>query len=142
MNAIRRRMFRAAAALNNFVYRASGGRLMGRIKGIPVLLLTVAGRESGRPITTPVVYLEQSGRYVVSGSAGGQDSEPQWFRNLRATDRARIEVGRKRYDVDVKVLAGPERDEMWQQLVAFGDFFAGYQRKTSRVIGVAELSPR
>ena len=67
---VMRLVMRAGGALHLPVYRASGGRLMGRTSGMPVLLLTVAGRTTGTPHTTPLVYLDSGGRYVVTGSAG------------------------------------------------------------------------
>jgi len=57
MTNVQRLMMRAASGLNIRLYRASGGRLMGKIRGVPVLLLTVAGRKSGVEHTTPVSYL-------------------------------------------------------------------------------------
>ncbi len=39
------------------VYRSSGGRLLGRMGGQPVLLLQTAGRRSARTRATPVQYL-------------------------------------------------------------------------------------
>src|SRR5689334_21713959 len=80
-------LMRSMGALNVWLYRASGGRVMGRVRGYPVLLLTVAGRRTGVEHPTPVGYFEDNGRYVVTGSAGGSPSEPQWFRNLRHADR-------------------------------------------------------
>ena len=40
-------LIRAGRALNNGLYRATGGRLMGIVRGMPVLLLTVRGRKTG-----------------------------------------------------------------------------------------------
>ena len=46
------------------VYRASGGRAMGSpVRGVPVLLLTVAGCKSGVEHTA-VSYFEDAGRFV------------------------------------------------------------------------------
>jgi F420H(2)-dependent quinone reductase len=47
---VQRRLMHAAAALNVRAYRASGGRLLGQVQGVPVLLLTVAGRQSEIPL--------------------------------------------------------------------------------------------
>ncbi len=60
--------------------------------------LTVAGRRSGRPISTPVPPFEyKSALYLVSG--GG---ETQWVRNLRAAGegelRIRYEISEIRYE--------------------------------------------
>ena len=46
---VMRLVMRTGGALHLRVYRASGGRLMGRTSGMPVLLLTVAGRTTGHP---------------------------------------------------------------------------------------------
>ena len=41
--------------------------------GYPMYLLTVRGRKSGQPHTTPVVIVEQEGkRYLLSQIAGGE----------------------------------------------------------------------
>lgn len=61
--------------------------------GAPNILLTVRGRRSGRPRTTPLGMLELDGRRFVQASYG----EGGWVRNLRAageaiiTDRGRHE---------------------------------------------------
>jgi deazaflavin-dependent oxidoreductase (nitroreductase family) len=107
---------------------------------MPVLLLTVPGRKSGRPHTNPVVYLKSGESWVVTGSAGGMASEPQWFRNLRASDRAAIEVGASRLEVSVTIADAGQREDLWRQLVAVAPFFAGYQKKCERIIPMAILT--
>jgi deazaflavin-dependent oxidoreductase (nitroreductase family) len=133
--------WRAMSALNNALYRASGGRLMGKVKGVPVLLLTAPGRKTGAEHTTPVLYIEDNDRFVVTGSAGGAAAEPQWFRNLRNADRAVIEVGRRRIPVSVAVATPDEREVLWQRLLKVAPFFANYQTKTDREIPMAILTP-
>src|SRR5579859_3242756 len=58
--------------------------------GIPTgsrnILLTVRGRRSGRPRTTPVSMLELDGRRFVQASY----SEDGWVRNLRAAGQATL----------------------------------------------------
>jgi hypothetical protein len=39
------------------IYRLTGGRLLGRIAGVPVLLLTTRGRRTGEERTKPLLYL-------------------------------------------------------------------------------------
>ena len=41
---LRRFLIRAMSRTHGGVYRASGGRLLGRVAGMPVLLLTTTGR--------------------------------------------------------------------------------------------------
>jgi deazaflavin-dependent oxidoreductase (nitroreductase family) len=128
--------------MNSSLYRGTGGRWGGKLRGMPVLLITVPGRKTGVKHTNPVVYLEDDGRYVVTGSAGGSAAEPQWFRNLRRSDEAEIEVGRQRLAVSVEIPEGARRDLLWQQLVARAPFFANYQAKVTRQIPLAVLTPK
>jgi deazaflavin-dependent oxidoreductase (nitroreductase family) len=101
MNPIQRRAMRTGNALHVRIYRASRGRVAGKIKGMPILLLTVRGRRTDIPRTTPVGYQRDGGRWIVTGSGGGMRDEPQWFRNLRAADHAIAEIGGVTRDVTV-----------------------------------------
>lgn len=56
------------------LYRASGGRIGGAVRGTPVLLLTVAGRRSGTPHTVPVGFFEHDGGLLVVGSYNGSEA--------------------------------------------------------------------
>jgi deazaflavin-dependent oxidoreductase (nitroreductase family) len=142
MAKVLRTLGRAANALNNSLYRASGGLLMGRLRGMPVLLITVAGRKTGIMRTNPVMYLEDEGRYVVTGSGAGSAAEPQWFKNLRSSHEAEIEIGRRKLAVSLAIAAGEQRDMLWNKLVARAPFFADYQRKVERQIPMAILMPK
>jgi len=75
VNATQRAVMRRANALMVLLYRSSGGRLMGKAKGAPVLLLTAAGRRSGVPHTVPVAYLERGGSWVVTWSSPDRPAE-------------------------------------------------------------------
>lgn len=141
MNVVLKNAMKAAGAIHVGLYRSSRGRFGGRVKGMPILLLTVAGRTSGIRRTTPVVYLKDGDSWLVSGSAGGGRDEPQWFRNLRAADVARIEIAGAETDVAIEVADAEERERRWRQLTDVAPFFDGYQAKVDRVIPVAVLTP-
>ena len=144
MNPVVRRLMRAGNAAAVSLYRRSGGRVGGKARGgVPVLLLTVAGRRSGQPHTHPVGWFEHDGGWLVVGSGGGMAAEPQWFRNLRRAPTASVELGRERHDVAVRVLQGEERDRLWGEVViARVPSFAKYEAKTTRTIPIAHLTPR
>jgi deazaflavin-dependent oxidoreductase (nitroreductase family) len=109
---------------------------------MPILLLTVRGRRTDRPRTAPVGFLSHDGAWIVAGSAGGMDAEPQWFQNLRKTDQAIAEIGNVRRDVAVTVTEGRQRDALWHLLLTAYPFFAEYQNKAAREIPVAVLKER
>lgn len=130
---------RLANKLAVALYRRGVGRTA---KHRPVLLLTVAGRRTGDPHTVPVAYFEHDGGYLVAASAGGAKREPQWFRNVRAARQARVRVGDRDRDVEVRVPDPAERDRLWRDVVLReAPFFDGYERKSGRTIGVCLLTP-
>src|SRR5438067_782348 len=57
----------------------------------PMYLLTVRGRKSGQPRTTPIVLVEQDGRRYLVAPYGVVD----WVRNLRAAGEAILARGRR-----------------------------------------------
>ena len=83
-------MPRWVTRLHAWVYRRSGGRVLGRMGGQPVLLLQTTGRRSGRTRTTPVQYLADGDTFVVVASNAGAARPPAWYLNLRANPHARI----------------------------------------------------
>ena len=64
-------------------------------------LLTVAGRKSGQPRTTPVALLERDGHRWLSSPFG----EVNWVRNLRAAGKGMVGRGRKRRTVEAVELS-------------------------------------
>lgn len=80
-------------------------RAMSRI-GVPtgpVCVLTVPGRRTGKPRSTPVAPLSVNGRRFVV--AGLPDSD--WARNVRAAGQAWISRGRRREPVTLTEIADP-----------------------------------
>ena len=68
-------------------------------------LITIRGRKSGLPRTTPVAIIDVSGRRWVWAPWG----EAHWVRNLRATGRATIAVRGRREDVAASELDPTQR---------------------------------
>ena len=75
-------------AIHVFLYRRSAGRIGRRFRGADILLLTVAGRKSGRRRTTSLMYRVDSDDLIVAASNGGMDWAPSWWLNLRANPLA------------------------------------------------------
>ncbi len=60
------------------------------IAGLPNLALTVPGRKSGIPRTTPLLCVPHEGGWLVAGSYFGGPNVPLWVGNLRACEHAAI----------------------------------------------------
>jgi deazaflavin-dependent oxidoreductase (nitroreductase family) len=141
MSTLMKTLMSKANATHVALYRRTGGRHFNRIKGLPVCLLAVPGRKTGTPRTTPIVYFERAGSWLVVGSAGGAKADPQWFRNLRMADQATLEIGDRKHEVSVHITEGEERDALWVWVVEKAPFFDGYRKKSGRTIPIAVLTP-
>jgi deazaflavin-dependent oxidoreductase (nitroreductase family) len=120
-------------------FRANGGKVGGQFDGSPLLLLTTAGAKTGRPYTTPVMYLPDGDRLVVFASKGGAPTNPDWYHNLVAHPTATVEVGTETYQVDAVVTTGEERDQLYARQAEQFPGFAEYEAKTTRTIPVIRL---
>jgi len=137
-----RRLTRWGNRAGVWSYRHSSGRLVGPGKGTTIALLTIPGRRTGVPRTVPVGLHLHGAEYLVVGTGSGSPREPDWFRNLRATPRADIQVKDRHIAVGVRVANGEERDRLWRDVVLVqAPWRAKYERKAGRVIPVAVLTP-
>jgi deazaflavin-dependent oxidoreductase (nitroreductase family) len=80
----------------------------------PDVLITVRGRRSGRPRTTPVTVCENAGRRGLISPFG----EVNWVRNLRAAGHATISFGRHREEVTAVELTPAEAAEFIRDVLA------------------------
>jgi deazaflavin-dependent oxidoreductase (nitroreductase family) len=121
-------------------FRANSGRVGGQFAGADMLLLTTTGAKSGHLRTSPLVYENIDGKMLIMGSYRGADVHPSWVHNLRKNPQAHIEVGAESYDVVARELPPDEHEKVWQQLIAVAPWFGEYQKLTSRVIPLFELT--
>jgi deazaflavin-dependent oxidoreductase (nitroreductase family) len=80
----------------------------------PDVLLTVRGRKSGLPRTTPVALCENMGRRGLISPFG----ETDWARNLRAAGRATISAGGRKEEVTAVELGLSEAGEFIRDVLA------------------------
>ncbi len=84
--------------------------------GIPVgpnALITIRGRTSGLPRSTPVAIIEVSGRRWIWAPWG----EVHWVRNLRAAGRATITLRRRQEEVSATELDPAERVAFFRDIL-------------------------
>jgi len=136
---VRRAAIRVMGRSHRAVYRLTGGRLLGRVAGMPVLLLTTTGRRSGRARTTPLTYFEDGDELVVVASNGGEDRPPAWWLNLRAHPDARITIGPRSHSVTARDATDEEHERLWPVIIETYSGYAAYARRTARPIPVVLL---
>jgi deazaflavin-dependent oxidoreductase (nitroreductase family) len=123
------------------IYRASGGKVVGRMFNSPVLLLITTGRKTGKERTTPLLYLEDGENLVVVASVGGAPKHPDWYWNLIADPEARVEIGDRTLRIRAQEAQDEEKSRLWARLAEMYPPYEDYQKRTKREIPVLVLHP-
>jgi F420H(2)-dependent quinone reductase len=121
-------------------YEASDGAEDNTIIGLPVVVVTSIGAKTGKLRKTPLMRVEHDGEYLAVGSLGGAEKNPVWVYNVRANPLVELQDGAEKHDYRARELAGDERAVWWERAVEAFPNYAGYQRKTSRLIPVFLLT--
>jgi deazaflavin-dependent oxidoreductase (nitroreductase family) len=110
---------------------------------MPVVDLHTTGRKSGLPrstmLTAPVI---DGDRVVLVASKGGDDRDPDWYRNLMAHPEVELTMGSRRRPMLARQASAAEKAELWPRVVAAYQGYGGYQRRTERDIPLVILEPR
>jgi F420H(2)-dependent quinone reductase len=121
------------------VYRLSGGRVSGKFRGSPVLLLDHVGRKSGKKHTSPLIYARDGDDLLIVASKGGSSTHPLWWLNLRERPDTTVQVGSEKRRVVARQASTEEKERLWSVVVSVYAPYDEYQRKTSRDIPVIVL---
>ena len=137
----RRLAMELAARVDPWLLRRTNGRLS-TTPHIKQVLLTVPGRKSGEPRTTPLLYFTQGAEVILIASSFGRDSHPAWYLNVAAHP----EVTLTAKGTTARYLAREETDEAERErLLALAarmfSAYGGYVERTSRRIPVLRLTP-
>jgi deazaflavin-dependent oxidoreductase (nitroreductase family) len=125
------------------VLRASAGRVGGTLGGMPVVQLRTTGRRSGQPrVTVLTAPVSERERVVLVASKGGDDRDPDWYRNLVAHPDVELVIGGQRRLLRARTASAAEKAELWPRIVAAYPGYAGYQRRTRRDIPLVICEPR
>lgn len=127
--------------MHQIVLRISGGRLMHSLKGLDILLLSHKGRHTGTRRYSPLLYVEHNNRYYCAASFAGSDKNPQWFLNVTASPDVELSIKRIRLKAIAHVTSGLERNQAWEELIAYYPAFTKYQIRTARTIPVVRFDP-
>jgi deazaflavin-dependent oxidoreductase (nitroreductase family) len=134
---------KAMSQVHRAIVHATGGRVLGSAFGMPVVELHTEGRKTGLPrstmLTAPVMDGE---RIVLVASKGGDDRDPDWFRNLLAHPEIELTVAGQRRPVRARRASPEEKAELWPRVVAAYGGYGGYQRRTKRDIPLVICEPR
>jgi deazaflavin-dependent oxidoreductase (nitroreductase family) len=124
---------RFGARFDKVMYRLTRGKLTATSTVAPVLLLTTTGRRTGRKRTTPVIYVEHGGTYVVSSEEFGQTERlAAWPRNLDADPSATVQIGSRVVACRARRLDEEEAERYWPRLVEVWPAHETYRSRSGR----------
>ena len=131
--------------VDSVLLKASGGRVtILRVAGLPNLFLTVPGRKSGEPRTTPLLYVPHDEKILIAGSYFGGPKLPVWVLNLREVEQASVRIKGRDQQVSVREATGDERDRLFEVMVQTWPNYRLYAERTAassgRIIPVFELT--
>jgi deazaflavin-dependent oxidoreductase (nitroreductase family) len=130
-------------AVDRFLYRVSGGRLVSAGPTLfPTLLLTTTGHGSGKARTTPLFYVRDGESIIVAASNFGLRDHPAWSENLLRNPDAEVQIGTVARRFRARVADSKEVARAWPRLVAFWPAYDRYKERSGRDIRVFILEPR
>ena len=125
--------FKAMSTTHRAVLGVTGGRVLHSAFGMPAVELHTTGRVSGRSrstmLTAPVV---DGDRVVLVASKGGDDRDPDWYRNLIAHPDIELTMAGRRRPMRARRASPQEKAELWPRVVAAYTGYGSYQRRTER----------
>jgi deazaflavin-dependent oxidoreductase (nitroreductase family) len=126
---------------HRWLFLKTDGRLGNRWLGIRFLLLEHVGRYSGAERKTPLLYVEDAGRFVVAASNAGDARDPAWWLNLRSLPQARVRIGGRTVPVSARAAEPGEREALWSRLCEAYSHFERYGEQAGREIPIVVLEP-
>ena len=126
------------------LYEGSGGTEGTTLRdtGLPVIIVTNRGNQTGAIRKTPLMRVKDGDNYVLVGSQGGAPKNPVWVYNLRADADVEIRDETEVYAMRVReVQDDAERARLWDLSVEAFPPYAEYQQRTTRKIPVFVAEP-
>ena len=124
------------------LYESTDGREGSLMLGLPCVVVTYRGKQSGAVRKTPLMRVADGDTYLLVASMGGAPKHPVWYHNLVADPHVTIRDGSKVQEMNARLVTDPaERARLWPIAVAAFPNYAEYEKKTTRVIPVFVAEP-
>ncbi len=122
--------------------RVTGGRWPKLLFGMPGVELETIGRTSGQPRTTMLASpVHDDSRVVLIASKGGDQRDPQWYRNLVANPEVKVTINGVTRTMRARTASPEEKAVLWPDIVGAYKGYDAYQKKAGRDIPVVICEP-
>jgi deazaflavin-dependent oxidoreductase (nitroreductase family) len=109
------------------------------VNGTTILLLHTRGRKSGKDVTSPLIFREYDGDYLIVASKGGAPEAPDWFLNLQQNPEVTVQIKGDKFTAKARTATADEKPAMWKHMTEVWPDYDEYQKKTDREIPVVVL---
>jgi deazaflavin-dependent oxidoreductase (nitroreductase family) len=135
--------FRVMNWTHRAVLQATGGKFPKTLFGMPAVELHTIGRKSGLRRTTMLASpVHDETRVVLVASKGGDDRDPEWYRNLCAQPDIELTVEGETKKMRARTATADEKTALWPEIVASYRWYENYQMRADRDIPVVICEPR
>jgi deazaflavin-dependent oxidoreductase (nitroreductase family) len=107
--------------------------------GTTILLLHTRGRKTGKDVTSPLIFREYNGDYLIVASKGGAPEAPDWFLNLQQNPEVTVQIKGDKFTAKARTATAEEKPAMWKHMTEVWPDYDAYQKKTDREIPVVVL---
>jgi len=139
--AMPRWILKAYTRINVWVYLLSDGRLMNKLNGDAICLITMTGAKSLKRRTIPLMYVPYGDSVLLVASQGGAPKHPVWYHNLVAHPSIVVNENGRQRQLKVRLATAEEKPDMWRVCVKHYAPYADYQLRTPREIPVFVCEP-
>lgn len=137
-----KKFIRPYSKLNVFIYKLTGGRLMGTLSGRDVMLVTMTGAKTGKERTIPLMYVPYKEGVIVVGSQGGAPKSPVWVKSIQKNPDVTVQYKSNKMQLRARQVDDAEKAEVWPTCVEYYKEYDDYQNRTDRNIPVFVCEPR
>lgn len=130
------------SSLNEKIYRWTGGRVLGKLNGYDVCLVTMTGAKTGKQRVIPLMYVPYNEGVIIVASQGGAPRNPVWFNNLVAHPDIEVQYKNKKMKLRARHANAEEKQAVWPICCQYYPDYDIYQNRTERDIPVFICEPR
>lgn len=76
---------------------------------------------------------------MVVASYGGRPDHPDWYKNLVANPRVKVQILADRFDAIARTASPEEKQRLWPMMVGYYPLYDDYEARTDRDIPVVIL---
>ncbi|RLA43863.1 MAG: nitroreductase family deazaflavin-dependent oxidoreductase [Gammaproteobacteria bacterium] len=129
------------SSLNEKVYRWTGGRVLGKLNGHDVCLVTMTGAKSGKKRVIPLMHVPYKDGVIIVASQGGAPKNPVWFNNLVAHPDIEVQYKNNKMKLRARRADSEEKQTVWPVCCEHYPDYDIYQKRTGRDIPVFICEP-